>query len=126
MVDDSQCLFRMPDLAVGKAQAFESLRAGHFMHKVTINIEKAGAIGLLINQMIIPDLVIECTWRSHRDILGNGRCCKIMSWTYALGAHLRQETSDKSNISATKRRDRHPILHDFEAILPASLWPRAA
>jgi hypothetical protein len=48
-----------------------------------------------------------------------------MSWTYALGAHLRQETSDKSNISATKRRDDSRFLHDFAAI-PEPFRLRAA
>jgi hypothetical protein len=34
----------MPHRAPGHAQAFERLRAGHFMHEMAIDIEKAGAI----------------------------------------------------------------------------------
>ncbi len=41
------------------AQTLEGLRACHLMHKVAINIQKAGAILSLMDEMGIPDFVIK-------------------------------------------------------------------
>ena len=59
VIDDEQRLFRRAHFAAGEAQAFESLRRRHFMHEMTIDVEQAGAVRLLINQMIVPDFVVE-------------------------------------------------------------------
>lgn len=45
--------------AVRHAQALECLRAGHFVHKMAVDIQKAGAVIGLVCQMGIPDFVIE-------------------------------------------------------------------
>ncbi len=50
---------RRANLAVGHAEAFERLRAGHFMDQVAIDIEETGAIVLLVDDVVVPDLVIE-------------------------------------------------------------------
>ncbi len=65
VIDNGQRLFRMAHLAASHAQAFESLRARHFVHKMAINIKEAGSVFLLIHYMVVPDLVIKCTRRAH-------------------------------------------------------------
>ena len=52
-------LVRGVNLAARHAQTFEGLRAGHFVHEVAVDIEKAGAIVGFVGDMGIPDLVIE-------------------------------------------------------------------
>jgi hypothetical protein len=44
VVDHGQRLFRVAHLAARHAQAFERLRAGHFMDQMAVDIEKAGAV----------------------------------------------------------------------------------
>ena len=61
MVDDGERLFRRAHLAARQAQAFEGLRRGDFMHEMTVDIEQAGAVLLLMHQMVVPDLVVERT-----------------------------------------------------------------
>ena len=55
--------------AVGHAQTFKGLRAGHFMHEVTVDIQKAGAIGVFLHQMGIPDFIIERFGGGHSGFL---------------------------------------------------------
>ena len=45
--------------APGHAQPLKGLRAGHFVHQVAVDIQKAGAVVDLVGHMGIPDLVIE-------------------------------------------------------------------
>ncbi len=59
VIDDRECLFRCVHFAPGGAQAFESLRRGDFVHQMAIDIEKTGSVGLFVNQMVVPDLVVE-------------------------------------------------------------------
>ncbi len=51
--------FRRAHTSPGHAQPLEGLRAGHLMHEVAVNIQKAGAIFGLMGHMGIPYLVIE-------------------------------------------------------------------
>ena len=46
VIDHGQRLVRRAHLTAGQAQALEGLRAGHFVHQVTVDIEDAGAIRL--------------------------------------------------------------------------------
>lgn len=48
-----------PRLAPGQTQAFEGLRRGHFVDDVTIDIDQRRAIVALLDQMRIPELVVE-------------------------------------------------------------------
>ena len=41
------------------AQALEGLRARHLVHEMAVDIDQAGAVGLLVDQMVVPDLVVE-------------------------------------------------------------------
>jgi hypothetical protein len=68
VVDDSERLFRRTDLAAGHAQTFEGLRTRHFVNEVTVDVEKTGAVVLFVDQVIIPDLVIEGTRCAHGGI----------------------------------------------------------
>ena len=61
VIDDGERLFRRAHLAARQAQAFERLRRRHFMHEMPVDIEQAGAVLLLVDQMIVPDLVVEGT-----------------------------------------------------------------
>jgi hypothetical protein len=49
----------------GQTQAFEGLRAGHLMHEMPVDIQNAGAVGVLMHHMGVPDLVVKRPWRNH-------------------------------------------------------------
>jgi hypothetical protein len=57
VIGNSQCAIRRPNDTAIIAQAFKSLRACHFMNKVPVNIDQAGAIILLMHNMRIPDFI---------------------------------------------------------------------
>ena len=59
VIDDGKRLLRRAHFATAQTQPFKGLRTGHFMDQMTINIKKAGAIGLGINHMIVPDFVVK-------------------------------------------------------------------
>ncbi len=56
-----------PWLAPGQTQAFEGLRRGHFVDDVTIDIDQRRTIVALLDQMRIPELVVE-RLAGHRTI----------------------------------------------------------
>jgi hypothetical protein len=43
----------MTDLAAGHAQAFEGLRARHFVNEVTVDVEQAGAVFLAVDDVVV-------------------------------------------------------------------------
>ena len=55
--------------AVGHAQTFERLRAGHFVNQVAVDIKQAGAVVGLVGDVGIPDLVIKrfCGFRGGHE-----------------------------------------------------------
>jgi hypothetical protein len=57
MVGDREGRLRVPDLAAGGTESFESLGAGYLMDEVAIDIEEASAILLPVDQVSVPDLV---------------------------------------------------------------------
>jgi hypothetical protein len=59
VVDHGERLFRRADLAPRGAQAFERLRARHLVDEVAVDIKQAGAVGLLVDQVVVPDLVVQ-------------------------------------------------------------------
>ena len=59
VIDDGERLGGRAHLAPGQAQAFERLRTRHFMNEVTVDIEKAGAVILAVDHMVVPDFVVE-------------------------------------------------------------------
>ena len=59
MIGNSQGEIRATYLAPSHAKAFKSLRARHFMHKVTINVDQAGGVIPPVDDMRIPNFFIE-------------------------------------------------------------------
>ena len=48
-----------PQLAAGFAQPFEGLRAGDLVHQVAVDVEDRGAVFLGVDDVFVPDLVVE-------------------------------------------------------------------
>ena len=75
-------LFGRAHLAVGQAQAFERLRRRDLMHEVTVDIQQAGAVVGLLDDMVVPDFVIERTGSGHGSIsrgmgdIGSGKVAR--------------------------------------------------
>ena len=67
VIDHAQRLVRRMHLAAGEPQALERLRARHLVHEMSVDIDQAGAARLLVDQMVGPDLVVECTRASHAE-----------------------------------------------------------
>jgi hypothetical protein len=65
VVDDREGLLRRAHLAARHAQALEGLRARHLMDEVTVDIQKAGAVRLRIDDVVVPDLVVEGARLGH-------------------------------------------------------------
>ncbi len=65
VIDHAQRLVRRMHFAAGKPQAFEGLRACHLMHEVPVDIDEAGAVRLFVDEVIVPDFVVERTRLRH-------------------------------------------------------------
>ncbi len=59
VIDHGERLLRRAHFAAGQAQALEGLRARHLVHEVTVDVEEAGAVRLRVDEMVVPDLVVE-------------------------------------------------------------------
>jgi len=55
VIDHSERLFGRAHLAARDAQAFERLWRGHLMDQMAVDINQAGAVIGLVNQMVVPD-----------------------------------------------------------------------
>ena len=64
MVRNRDGLFRCAHRSPGHPQPFKGLGAGHLMHKVAVDVQKAGAVIGLVDDMGIPDLVVK-RFRRH-------------------------------------------------------------
>src|SRR5581483_3501532 len=42
-----------------RPEALEGLRRGHLMHEMAVDIEQAGAVLGFVDQMVVPDLVVQ-------------------------------------------------------------------
>ena len=58
-----------PRLAPRELQSFESLRAGHFMHEVAVDIEQRRSILFLVDHVAVPELVVERSRHLRNRIL---------------------------------------------------------
>ena len=65
VIDDGERLLRRADLAAGDAQALEGLRARHLVHEMAVDVEEAGAVRLGVDDMVVPDLVVEGAGLAH-------------------------------------------------------------
>ena len=72
VVDHRQRLLRRADGAAGQAKTLEGLRARHLMHEVAVDIEKAGAVRLPVDDMVVKNLVVEGA-RGHGENSLSGR-----------------------------------------------------
>ena len=77
VVDDGQRLLRRADLAARHAQALEGLRAGHLVHEVAVDVEQARAVRLRVDDVVVPDLVVQSA-RSHGGYPVGMRCRGII------------------------------------------------
>ncbi len=59
VVHHQQGLLRRMELAPGEPQPLEGLRARDLVDEVAVDIDQAGAVRLLIDQMVGPDFVVE-------------------------------------------------------------------
>jgi hypothetical protein len=65
VVDDAERFLGRAHLTAGEAQPLERLRARHLVHQVAVDIEEASAVGLLVDQVVVPDLVVEGAGLGH-------------------------------------------------------------
>ncbi len=65
VVDHQQRLLRRAHLAARQAQPLEGLRRGHLVDEVAVDVDQAGAVRLLVHQVVFPDLVVEGTRLGH-------------------------------------------------------------
>jgi hypothetical protein len=56
-----------PDLAPGQAQALEGLRAGHLVHQVAVDVEHRRCRLLGVDDVLVPELVVERAGENERD-----------------------------------------------------------
>ncbi len=87
VVDDAERLLGRAHLAAGQAQALERLRTGDLVHEMAVDVDQAGAIGLLVHQMVFPDLVVEGTRLRHGScpigpvrMMGSCRPCLMLQF----------------------------------------------
>jgi hypothetical protein len=78
VIDDSQRALRVAYRAARQAQALKGLGGGYFMDQMAVDIEQAGAILCLMNQMIVPDLVVKCAWLGHEKSQNEGCGCYLV------------------------------------------------
>ena len=51
---------------------FKGLGAGHLVHEVAVDIQQAGAVIGLVDNMVVPDLVVKRTQSGHGSHLSFG------------------------------------------------------
>ena len=90
VIDHQQRLLRRAHLAAGQAQALERLRARHLMHEVAVDIDQAGAVGLLVDQVVVPDLVVEGARLCHRRS-DSSACAAILPWSRSRKCRMRRK-----------------------------------
>ena len=56
---------------VGQPQAVEGLWGRHLVHQVQVDVEKVGAVAPGHHDVVVPDLLAQCSWRGcHRRLAG--------------------------------------------------------
>ncbi len=75
VVDDRERLLRRAHLAARHPKAFEGLRARHLVHEMAVDVEQAGAVVLLVDNVVVEDLVVERLGHDGARYLGR-KCCR--------------------------------------------------
>ena len=65
VVDDAQRLLRRAHLAAGQPQSLERLRARHLVHEMPVDIDETGPVGAFVDEMIVPDFIVEGARLGH-------------------------------------------------------------
>ena len=60
-----------PHFAPGQPQGLERLRAGHFVHQMTIDINQTRAVIAAFNDMGVPDFLVQCAG------CGRAHACRV-------------------------------------------------
>ena len=68
MIRHRDGLFGRAHLAARHPQPLKGLRAGHFVDQMAVDIQQASAVIGLMDNVIVPDLVVKCA-RSHGSSL---------------------------------------------------------
>src|SRR6202030_842160 len=82
VIDDGERLLGRAHLAAGRAQPFERLRRGHLVHEVAVDVDEAGAVRLLVDDVVVPNLVVK------RARLRHGRDSELIQIRYVYSAAL--------------------------------------
>src|SRR6202011_95678 len=93
VVDHRKRLLRRTHLAARQTQSIEGLRARHLVHEVAVDVEQASAVRLLIDDVVVPDLVVE----------GAGAChCAVLTVVVYCGSRPVTRTSTRLSLIASK------------------------
>src|SRR5579863_424298 len=65
VVDHGERLLRRADLAAGHPEPLESLRAGHFVNEVPVDIDEARAVGAGLDDVVVPDFIVKRAGLGH-------------------------------------------------------------
>ena len=65
VIHNGQRLLRRAHFAASRAQTLKGLRARDLVDKVAVDIEEAGPIGGLMDQVFVPDFVVESAGVRH-------------------------------------------------------------
>ncbi|GFO81817.1 MAG: hypothetical protein A49_14440 [Methyloceanibacter sp.] len=69
VVDDGERLLGRAHFAAGHAQTLEGLRARDLVDEMAVDIDEAGSVGSLVDQMFVPDLVVKRAGFGHLRVL---------------------------------------------------------
>ena len=122
VVDHAERLFRRMHLAAGEPQPLESLRARYLVDQVPVYVNEAGAAGLLVDEMVFPDFIIERTRGSHeRCSFGSKRRCDGADLVARAGKGKcpwpqRRQTVDAWQGDCTAHRDPRGFDHPADEI----------
>ncbi|KNA04247.1 hypothetical protein SOVF_201420 [Spinacia oleracea] len=73
MVDHGERAGGRMDRTTGDAQPLEGLRARHLMDQVTIDIEKTGSVRVTIDDVVVPDFIIQSAGCAHGSMPCHGK-----------------------------------------------------
>jgi len=68
VIDDRERFLRRTNAPAAQPQPLEGLRARHLMHQMAVDVDQARAIGFGMDEMIVPDFIIEGARLRHRAI----------------------------------------------------------
>jgi len=73
VVADGEIRRQPPNLAPGQLQPVECLRARHLVHQVTVDVEHRRAVLLGVDDVLVPDLVVEGAGHGLSEVTAQNR-----------------------------------------------------